>query len=101
GDARRGVRRPRNRRAAGGRRQGPTARPLRFEAAVGRREPALLQLVRSARAEGPQRLSHVRPAHGAARIPDGRPLMARVVVALALLLAGTTLAACGGGGSAS
>ena len=65
------------------------------------REPALLQLVRPARAEGPQRLPDLRPAHGAAGIAGGRALRLRaVVLTLALLLAGGTLAACGGGSSA-
>ena len=39
----------------------------RVAPAVGRREPALLQLVRPARAARSQRLPHVRPPHGAAR----------------------------------
>ena len=44
----------------------------------------------------------LRPAHGAARSAGGRSLSARAaVVALALLLAGGTLGACGGGSSVS
>src|SRR4051812_9616548 len=52
--------------AAGGRREGASALPVEVQAAVGCGEPPLLQLVRSAGAEGSERLPHVRPQ-------DGRP----------------------------
>ena len=42
--------------------------PSPVAAAVGGREPALLQLVRPARPAGPERLPDVRAAHGAARV---------------------------------
>ena len=64
--------RPRVRRAARGRRQGAAARAVALAAAVGRREPALLPVVRPARPEGPQRLPHLRPAHGTAGREDAR-----------------------------
>ena len=76
--------------------------PSQLAAAVGGREPPLLPLVRPARPEGPQRLPHLRPAHGAARIARGGSLRASALaLALALLLGAVTLAACGGGSSAS
>ena len=40
--------------------------PSQSQPAVGRGEPAVLQLVRPARPEGPQRLPDVRPPHGRA-----------------------------------
>src|SRR5215217_267990 len=60
------VRGPRDRRAAAGRRQAPPAAPVQVAAALGRREPALLQLVRPARPAGPQRVPDVRPPYGGA-----------------------------------
>ena len=51
--------------------------PSGSKAPVGGREPAVLHLVRPAGPEGPQRLSDLRPPHGAARIAHGRPLNAR------------------------
>src|SRR5215208_5913997 len=61
---------------------------------MGRGEPALLQLVRSARTEGPQRLPDVRP-------PDGRaPTLTRSLMRAArtatLLFILALLAGCGG-----
>ena len=50
--------------------------PSASQAPVGRREPALLQLVRPARPEGPQRLPDVRPPDGRAP-PLTRPSYAR------------------------
>ena len=46
----------------------PAAAALRVAPAVGRREPALLHLVRPARPARSQRLPHLRAAHGAARV---------------------------------
>src|SRR5918997_434104 len=57
---------PGDRRADGDHRQGPARGAVGVVAPVGGREPALLQLVRPARPEGPQRLPHVRPPHGRA-----------------------------------
>src|SRR4051794_7580545 len=65
GRARRDLRRPGDRRGARARRDRPAAPAQRVEPAVERGEPALLQLVRPAGAEGPQRLPDVRSAHGA------------------------------------
>ena len=47
------------------------AAPSVSVAAVGGGEPALLQLVRPARAEGPQRLPALRPPHGRATALTG------------------------------
>ena len=63
---------PRHRRAAGDRRQAASARAVDVAAALGRREPALLQLVRPAGPEGPQRLPDLRPPYGRAA-PLTRP----------------------------
>src|SRR5262245_50226821 len=62
---------------------------------MGRRDSALLQLVRSTRPEGSERLPHVRPPHGrAATLRGGRmrlvPRLAVPVIMLALV------AGCGG-----
>ena len=46
----------------------PLAPSSESQPAVGRREPAFLHLVRPARAARSQRLSHLRAAHGAARV---------------------------------
>src|SRR4051795_10514666 len=82
-------------RGARGGREAAAARPVALPAAVGRREPALLQLVRPAGSEGPQRLPHVRPPHG--RAPSLRPTMRAARPALGLLIAGTlAVAGCGG-----
>src|SRR5215210_6035651 len=61
GATRAALPRPRDRRAAGGGRQAAAAAALHLPAPLGRRDAALLQLVRPALAEGPQRLPDVRP----------------------------------------
>ena len=81
---------PRDRRAAGNRRDRAADGTVALAAAVGGREPALLSLVRSALAEGPQRLSHLRAADGPA-VSNRRWL-----AAAGALLAALALAACGG-----
>ena len=60
--------------------QGAAAAAVEVQPAMGRRDPAVLQLVRPAGPEGPQRLPDVRP-------PDGRaaPLTRRALCALARL----------------
>ena len=80
------------------------ARPDPVRAAVGGREPPLLQLVRPARPEGPQRLPALRQADGAARLLRRRrrcwssALDARWPPWPRLVLR-RGLAACGGGSS--
>ncbi len=69
--------RPRHGRAARGRREGAAAAPVEVQPAMGRREPALLQLVRPARPEGPQRLPDVRPPDGRAAPLRGGRMRAR------------------------
>ena len=60
------LRGPRHRRAAGGVGKLLPLPPSKSAAAVGRGEPALLQLVRPARPDGPQRVPDLRPPHGRA-----------------------------------
>ena len=55
-------RRPGDRRGARGRREGPSPGPVEVHAAVGRREPAVLPMVRPALPARPQRLSQLRPS---------------------------------------
>src|SRR5438445_13162950 len=126
GPAGRGVPRPRNGRAAGGARQGAAARAIGLAAAVGGGEPAFLPLVPPAGTAGPQRLPHLRQAHGTARVAvrvapgpvilkaprpvrsrhriprrarsSGRPA-APVLLACAALLCPLALGACGGAGN--
>src|SRR4051812_35970074 len=74
GRARTRVPRPRHRGGHGGRREGAAHRAIEFPAAVGAREPALLQLVRPDGAEGLERLSQLRPPDG--RAPSLRRRMA-------------------------
>src|SRR5436190_3329606 len=74
GRARRGLPRPRVRRAARGAGQGSAAGAQLLAPALGGGEPALLPLVLPAGAEGPQRLPHVRPADGTAGPSGGRGL---------------------------
>src|SRR3954447_26019429 len=57
------VRRSRHRRAAAAGRQAAAAAPVEVAAAVGCREPALLQLVRSAGPAGPQRVPDLWPPY--------------------------------------
>src|SRR3954470_4144495 len=66
GRARRDLRRPGDRRGARAGRHRAAAPAEHVEPPVGRREPAVLQLVRPAGAQGPQRLPDVRAPHGAA-----------------------------------
>src|ERR671930_2580902 len=100
------VPRPRHRRGARGRRQGPAARAVPVAAAVGGREPALLQLVRPARPARPERLPDVRAAHGAACVLTGlyplrmRLRMPAALVAVLLASAALGLGGCGSDSSA-
>ena len=73
GRAGQGLPRPRDGRAARGRREGAAARPVEVQPAMGGRDAALLQLVRPARPEGPQRLPDVRPPDGRAAPLTSRP----------------------------
>ena len=73
--------RPRDGRAARGRREGAPAAPVEVQPAMGGRDPAVLQLVRPARSEGPQRLPHVRPPHGRAAPLRGGRMRLRAVAA--------------------
>src|SRR5918997_4666184 len=59
GRARPHVPGPGHRRAAGGRREAAAAGAVAVEPPVGRGEPALLQLVRPTRPEGPERLPNL------------------------------------------
>ena len=69
--------RPRHGRAARGRREGASAAPVEVQPAMGGRDAAVLQLVRPARPEGPQRLPDVRPPDGrAAPLRGGRMRLA-------------------------
>src|SRR5215210_4575618 len=94
------LRRPRDGRAARGRRQGSAALPVKVPAAVGDREPPLLQLVRPAVTEGPQRLPHLRSPHGRAPALTP-PAVRRLRSALLLSLLGLAVAAPGCGSDAS
>ncbi len=97
----------------GGHRGAASAGANRVRAALGDREPAVLQSLRPASAEGSDRLSVVRAADGSGRTlgrlagRDGRgcapwfSVALRVALACAAVLAGLGLAACGGGGSGS
>ena len=69
---------------AGGPAASARARP--FGAALGRREPPLLQLVRPARTEGPERLPPLRTAHGPARVLARPVAMRRPVASFAALV---------------
>src|SRR5436190_17988340 len=75
GRARRGLPRPRVRRAARGAGQGAAAAAQLLAPALGGGELALLPLVPAAGAEGSQRLPHVWPADGTAG-PSGGPGLA-------------------------
>ena len=67
-------------------------------AAVGRGEPAVLQLVRPARPEGPQRLPDLRPPHGRAAPLSAlmRHARARIAAARPPSLLALAVAGCGG-----
>ena len=69
------------------RREGPAARAVHVQAALGGREPALLQLVRPARPEGPQRLPALRAPDGPAAAGLRRFFMSSRRAALALACA--------------
>src|SRR4051794_29467778 len=98
--------RPRHGRGARGRGQGPAARAVPLAAAVGGREPALLQLVRPARPARPERLPDVRAPHGAARVLTGLyalPMRSRTpaaLVVLAVAFGALGIAGCGADDSA-
>src|SRR3954454_1235481 len=94
GGARAGVPGPRDGRGARGRRPDPPARAERLRAAVGAREPALLQLVRPALAEGSERLPDLRASHGAVRGLTVRATLWTLVVILGATLA-VAVAGCG------
>src|SRR3954454_732080 len=94
GGARAGVPGPRDGRGARGRRPDPPARAERLRAAVGAREPALLQLVRPALAEGSERLPDLRASHGAVRGLTVRATLWTLVVLLGVTLA-VAVAGCG------
>ncbi len=72
-------------------RQDAAAGAFQLAAAVGGGAPAFLPVVRPARAEGPQRLPHVRKAHGPAVSPR-----AALDARRRALLAALALRACGG-----
>src|SRR5436190_3169926 len=82
GRARRGLPRPRVRRAARGSGQGAAASAQLLAPALGGGEPALLPLVPPAGAEGSQRLPHVRPADGAAGPSGGGGLAGEAMARL-------------------
>src|SRR4051794_12653528 len=94
------VHRPGDGRGARDRRRGPAAGAVALPAALGDREPALLQLVRPAQPAGPQRLPVVRPPHGRLRQLSVVTGARRGVSAAMALLIGVALsvgiAACGG-----
>ena len=82
---------------ARGRREGPPAAPVEVQSAMGRRHVALLQLVRPARTEGPQRLPHVRPPDGrAAPLRGGRMRFAPSRLAVGIFALTLAVAGCGG-----
>src|SRR3954452_4270923 len=96
--ARQGLYGPRHGRALGGRGEGAAAASIEVQPAMGGRDAAVLQLVRSARPEGPQRLSDVRSPYGrAAQLRGGRMRLASPrLVAVPFIVLTLTLAACGG-----
>src|SRR3954451_8384919 len=94
GDSPRGagsrLRRSRDRRGVRGGGQGPDARPVGEQAAVGGGEPAAVRmLARAVDAEGRERLRHVRPA------APGRRAVAARLAAVLLLAAALAGAGCG------
>src|SRR3954468_15021307 len=86
------VRGPRDRRATGDDREGAPAPAVEVPAAMGRREPPLLQLVRSTRAAGPQRGPDRRPPHDGAA-PLNRSFPVRAARTATALLCTAALAA--------
>src|SRR3954471_15964191 len=97
GRARPRLPRSRDGRGAPGRRQAAAARALAVQAAVGGREPPVLQLVRPTGAEGPQRLPDVRSPHGAARLLRAPPMTVPRALLLSLVAVAGIAAGCGGG----
>src|SRR3954447_11599542 len=94
--AREGLSRPRHGRGARGRGEGAAAAAVEVSSTVGRRNLALLQLVRSAGPEGSERLPHVRPPHGrTATLRGGRVRLTRTT-RLAVGIVVLALAGCGG-----
>ncbi len=74
----------------------------RIEAPMGGREPALLQPLRPALPEGPQRLPHLRSPDGAAGLLTVMARRPATVCSIALLALTTVgLSACGGSGASS
>src|SRR3954452_8348697 len=96
GRARPRLPRSRDGRGAPGRRQAAAARALAVQASVGGREPPVLQLVRPAGAEGPERLPDVRPTHRAARLLRPPMTVPRALLLSLVAVAGIA-AGCGGG----
>ena len=70
--------------------------PSKSQPAMGRRDAALLQLVRPAGPEGPERLPHVRPPYGrAAPLRGGRMRLTATRLAVPIIVL-ALLAGCGG-----
>src|SRR4051795_8317037 len=91
-----GLSRPRHGRGARGRGEVAAAAAVEVSPTVGRRNLALLQLVRSAGPEGSERLPHVRPPHGrTATLRGGRMRLTRTT-RLAVGIVVLALAGCGG-----
>src|SRR5215218_5914177 len=100
GRARPPLRRSGVRRAAGAGRQAAAPPPVQVAAAVGRREPALLQLVRPAGPDGPERLPDLRAPHGGAPALNRSFTVRAARTATALLCtAALAVGAAGCGGS--
>src|SRR5215207_6200382 len=94
------LRGPRVRRGAGARRQAAAPPAVEVAAAVGRREPALLQLVRPARPAGPERLPDLRaPNDGAPPLTRSFPVRAARTATALLCTAALAVGAAGCGGS--
>src|SRR5215207_1011198 len=94
------LRGPRVRRGAGARRQAAAPPAVEVAAAVGRREPALLQLVRPARPAGPERLPDLRaPNDGAPPLTRSFPVRAARTATALLCTAALAAGAAGCGGS--
>ena len=82
---------------ARGGREGAAAPAVEVKPAMGRRDASLLQLVRSARPEGSERLPHVRPPDGrAAPLRGGRRMRLAPRLAAAITVLVLTVAGCGG-----
>src|SRR3954469_1809656 len=97
--ARQGLYGPGHGRAPGGRGEGAAAASVEVQPAMGGRDAEVLQLVRSARTEGPQRLPDVRPSYGrAAQLRGGRALRLahKRLVAVPFIALTLAVTACGG-----